>query len=159
MKMTEKQKEQNRERSRKWRQANPDRVKEGQKRYKEANPEKTREYQRKWVAANPGRVKEKCKKYYQDNSDKLKESMRKAQYAQYGITAAEFDSISIAQGKACVICGERERNGKRLSIDHDHSTGKFRGLLCHRCNVGLGMFRDSEDLLSMAISYLRERRK
>lgn len=61
----------------------------------------------------------------------------------------------LEQGGCCAICGEPE--GKdRLVVDHDHTTGKVRGLLCRTHNVGLGHFGDSTALLQAAINYLRE---
>lgn len=59
----------------------------------------------------------------------------------------------------CDICGEPERASqsgrkRRLSVDHDHATGEIRGLLCGRCNSGLGMLRDSPELMTNAILYL-----
>jgi len=57
------------------------------------------------------------------------------------------------QSGRCAICGDPP--GKRgLHLDHDHLTGIVRGLLCHRCNFGIGLFRDSEELLMRAITYL-----
>lgn len=54
----------------------------------------------------------------------------------------------------CVICGEPEKKGKQLAIDHDHATGLIRGVLCQRCNMGIGQFRDSPELLRFAALYL-----
>jgi hypothetical protein len=67
------------------------------------------------------------------------------------VILAHFDSHS---GR-CDICNEKElaKNG-RLHIDHCHKTGTFRGLLCAKCNTGLGLFRDNPDLLIAAINYL-----
>ena len=60
-----------------------------------------------------------------------------------------------AQNGGCAICGYRfgQKTGD-MKVDHDHSTGAVRGLLCDLCNRGLGMFRDSQDNLTKAISYL-----
>ena len=58
--------------------------------------------------------------------------------------------------KGCEICGsEISIAGRKLAVDHSHSTGKFRGVLCANCNTGLGMFRDSPDLLKKAVEYLQ----
>lgn len=60
----------------------------------------------------------------------------------------------------CKICGEPEKTKKqgtlrRLSIDHDHRTGKVRGLLCYYCNLGLGKFKDNPELLMKAYLYYK----
>lgn len=60
-----------------------------------------------------------------------------------------------AQGGCCAIC--KAPKGNKLCVDHDHRTGKVRGLLCSNCNAGLGMFKDSEDLLQSAKGYLNNR--
>jgi hypothetical protein len=77
----------------------------------------------------------------------------------YGITIQEFDRILIEQGGVCAICGKSEDmllNGTptRLSVDHNHSTGKVRGILCRKCNVGIGYFNDDVSLLERAYKYL-----
>lgn len=77
----------------------------------------------------------------------------------YGISLDEYQALFDKQGGVCAICGKPEtRMHKgvvaRLSVDHDHKTGKVRGLLCQPCNHGLGGFKDNLDLLSNAIDYL-----
>ena len=69
----------------------------------------------------------------------------------YGITAAEADAMREAQGGLCALC--RERSAEH--VDHDHLTGKVRGMLCSCCNQGLGNFRDREDVMRAAIAYLQ----
>lgn len=74
----------------------------------------------------------------------------------YGISHEQFDVLVAKQNNECAICaksGLTERSGY-LSIDHDHSTGKIRGLLCDGCNVGLGKFKDDIEELRKAITYL-----
>lgn len=71
----------------------------------------------------------------------------------YGITQPEYDAMLTAQGGRCAICHE-EPNGRQLGVDHDHATGRVRGLLCSRCNMGLGAYRDDVALLRQAITYL-----
>ena len=71
----------------------------------------------------------------------------------YGITLEEIQSIRKAQGGLCAICRKAPMNGK-LYVDHNHTTGKVRGLLCLHCNLGLGHFNDSLIGLSAAVRYL-----
>jgi len=72
----------------------------------------------------------------------------------YGVTEQQFALASAAVGNACEICGQQCETHKKLSVDHDHDTGLVRGLLCNRCNTGLGKFKDSIELLSAAVEYL-----
>jgi hypothetical protein len=77
----------------------------------------------------------------------------------YGMTLRDFQDMYEHQDFRCAICGERDRiqdqsKRKRLSIDHDHETGKVRGLLCQRCNVMIGMARDNPDILRRAALYV-----
>lgn len=72
----------------------------------------------------------------------------------YKISVEEYDAIHDAQNGVCAICG-RTSEGKKLAVDHCHSTGLVRGLLCTACNVGLGLFRDDLVLLAKAMQYLQ----
>jgi hypothetical protein len=73
----------------------------------------------------------------------------------YGTTSdavhAEYERL----GGNCAICSEPLER-EQLHVDHDHATGKFRGILCAKCNSGLGMFRDDVDFLRAAIRYLEQ---
>ncbi len=77
----------------------------------------------------------------------------------YGITPARVDEMFMEQGGVCAICrlpAEMLPSGKRkrLNIDHCHLTGKVRGLLCSKCNKGIGQLNDDPDLLRKAVAYL-----
>jgi hypothetical protein len=72
----------------------------------------------------------------------------------YGLTLKEFLVISAAQNDVCAICDNKCTNYSRLSVDHDHDTGKIRGLLCNRCNRAMGLFQDNPDILRKAATYL-----
>jgi len=78
--------------------------------------------------------------------------------AKYGITAEEYDQMLLKQENVCAICGLEAGGGRgaesRLAVDHNHETGKVRGLLCNNCNNGLGRFKDNPELLRKAIDYL-----
>ena len=75
---------------------------------------------------------------------------------QYGITHEDYERMYLQQGGVCAICEESETYAGRtnLSVDHCHSTGKIRGLLCASCNMALGKFKDSKELLEKAVRYL-----
>jgi hypothetical protein len=89
-------------------------------------------------------------------SDKCRYRSRSGTLAKrYGISPARVESALVGQGGKCAICGAIEADQRRrLSIDHNHATGAFRGLLCERCNLGIGYFCDSPDLLESAANYL-----
>lgn len=73
----------------------------------------------------------------------------------YGVTQEMYLSMIAKQGGGCAICGASESTGgRRLAIDHCHITGKVRGVLCEKCNFGLGHFADDPNLLKNAIAYL-----
>jgi protein-arginine kinase activator protein McsA len=77
---------------------------------------------------------------------------------EYNITPEIFDSMSAAQGGGCAICRKPNTRRAQLVVDHDHSTGKVRGLLCDNCNLALGYLKDNLDILLRAADYLRSHR-
>jgi hypothetical protein len=97
-----------------------------------------------------------------EKQDRFRAAMRKAALKKkYGLTPADYANMLAAQGGVCAICNSAEpmkhkKTGQafELSVDHDHRTGKVRGLLCHACNTGMGKFEDSVELLLSAVTYL-----
>lgn len=99
---------------------------------------------------------------------KLRASDRRAGYRtahyrikKYGVDEETFDAMVESQGGGCAICGRKPEDfvGDRfrtLCVDHDHNTGVIRGVLCQRCNRGLGMFDDDPGRMKTAAKYLRE---
>jgi hypothetical protein len=122
---------------------------------KKLDPEKLAEYRKRQMA------------YHDANRPLLREKnklrMRSAQYKyKFGINREIVLAKLQAQGGACKICDREIREGTGqvphaniFHVDHDHVTGNVRGLLCFQCNVGLGMFNDSTERMSLAIDYLR----
>ena len=72
----------------------------------------------------------------------------------YGLTPEDHKVLEELQNGRCAICNKIP-NSRGLFIDHNHTTGKVRGLLCPECNAGLSMFRENIDSLTAAIAYLR----
>jgi hypothetical protein len=104
-----------------------------------------------WQAANPERVRAVRKK----RNVARRAEHREAHLARtFGITQAEYDAMLTAQGGGCAICGRSPRIGSSLHVDHDHATGRIRGLLCFRCNGGLGQFAEDIDRLVAATRYI-----
>jgi hypothetical protein len=73
--------------------------------------------------------------------------------AAFGITLAEYEHMMVSQNGACAIC-KRKPEKKFLAVDHCHATDRIRGLLCDRCNRGIGFFGDDPKTLRRAARYL-----
>ncbi len=80
----------------------------------------------------------------------------------WGITLDEYLQMLESQGGICAICRNPETTKTKatgttwtLAVDHSHLTGKIRGLLCSRCNQGIGNFRENPEFLLSAVDYLK----
>jgi hypothetical protein len=73
----------------------------------------------------------------------------------YGMTLDQWNQMFMDQKGCCAICEEHvsKLKTKELCVDHDHSTGEIRGLLCHSCNRGIGLLKDSPEILSKTLVY------
>ncbi len=87
---------------------------------------------------------------------------RRSNLTRYGLTVESYDSLFERQGGLCAICRRPERavmpsgdTKRRLAVDHCHTTGQVRALLCLACNTTLGKFEDDPDRLERAAEYLR----
>ena len=78
----------------------------------------------------------------------------------YDLTSEQYFELLKNQNHCCKICGTHEKDAYKqtLFVDHDHDTGKVRGLLCNSCNTALGHFKDSQEILKNAMDYLNESR-
>lgn len=95
------------------------------------------QYDKEWALKNP---------------ERHKEIKRNAQLRQrYGICAEEYKKLLEKQNGVCAICKIAKT---KMCIDHDHDTGQIRGILCHSCNVALGLLNDNIENLTNAIGYL-----
>lgn len=99
-----------------------------------------------------------CRKYYANNTEKAKTATKRCRMmTMYGMSLSDYERLLQAQGMSCAICRTKSPGGLgRFHVDHCHSTGRIRGLLCHSCNTGLGLFKDSDVNLRRAIEYLRQ---
>jgi len=138
------------------------------------NKDKKAKSQKRWARSLPhgSRCKYRygpcrcdlCRKantdYAREWNRKNRDSSRRTKYkvhlrSAYNISVAEYEKMSLSQMGLCAICDEPPGNMKpRLVVDHNHETGKVRGLLCGGCNILLGNAKDSIALLRRAIAYL-----
>ena len=141
--LTPEQKAGRAESGRRWREANPGYSAEANRRWREANPD----YQAQWRAANPGRMSEISRK------------------SRRGVSQADFEALLQRQGGQCAICKVDQPGGQGTwHVDHDHghcsgarSCGScVRGLLCTRCNTGIGLLMDDPSILRAGAQYLEE---
>lgn len=121
-----------------WRAKNRAKVTENNRLYKKRHPEKTREQKLK-----------DSKKYYRKTGWKNRILKR------YGLDHTAFESMKLEQKNRCAICNKEE---VELHIDHCHKTGKIRGLLCQKCNTGIGLLGDDLLILNKAVKYLNEKK-
>lgn len=113
---------------------------------------------------NPGHInsnclqceREKARLRYHNSPDAINATTWRGKLkVYYGISYGTYQRLLQEQDGVCAICKRPERD-RRLSVDHDHSTKKVRGLLCRRCNAGLGHFDDSPKRIVRALIYLKK---
>ncbi len=119
----------------------------------------TASHQRDFQSKNRGKVRMKDRKRYSDDPSKNRECC----WRRDGVDMdwAKFQATLQLQKHACAICGtpivEKASDGLNVAcVDHRHSDGKVRGLLCKKCNLMLGYARDSGDILAQGILYLKK---
>lgn len=135
-----------------------DKIKREEKR--KSKPAKEAFDKKKWFDEHKDSKREYDAVYRATKLDKGNKKIREQDrhlIKRFGITLEDYNNILISQNYKCKICGKGYSESKvALAVDHDHITGKVRGLLCYNCNIGLGNYRDSIELLEKAIIYLKE---
>lgn len=141
--------------------------------YATSNKESMQRTQRAYYKKNKKNIIKRSLKWQKINSKRKQEINKKWLHAvpsrkqalhlkkKFGISVEEYDRMKMEQGGVCAICNETERiiesrtnKVRNLAVDHDHVSGKIRGLLCYRCNTTLGKFNDDLSLFRAAIEYL-----
>jgi hypothetical protein len=166
----------------KYYEANKEKIIQDTKKYRQENKDKVLEYetkrnkdpkrqdfQKKNRIKNKDKILERDRKRYKNPERMKSKSEFSRKYAKenaskiiakkYKLTEEEINEFYIKQKNLCGICGNKEKcthKGKlvRLSIDHCHTTGKVRGLLCRKCNLAIGNFNDSKELLQKALLWI-----
>lgn len=156
--MNEKVKLADRERAKRWREANPEKAKEVKKRHwlrhHAKNIQKSRE---KYQKHKTKRQQQARAKYHTRRMEQSHTRLKRL----FGISQQQYDEMALKQNNLCAICNQPETmldnkqlGVRKLAVDHCHITKKIRGLLCFNCNIGLGKFKDSIEMLQKAINYL-----
>ena len=109
-----------------------------------------------YVAENKDILNATRRKKYHKNTDGLKDKIRAASYRyRYGFTPEEYQKMSKKQKNKCGICKlDQDDHKRRFAVDHCHKTNTVRGLLCEKCNRGIGFFDDDISKMKFAIRYL-----
>lgn len=114
-----------------------------------------KERHRDWYVRNSERVIARTKQWAVDNPEKVKAfSQRGSRRRRYGLTSTEYDQMLESQDSMCAGCGD-PFGDTTPHVDHDHETGRVRGLLCGSCNKTLGMAFESTERLLGLVRYLR----
>jgi hypothetical protein len=145
-----------------------------QRKYNTTHPEQRRANAKRYQTKHKDRIAERSRRRYAENIERERERSRakastpKAREQHYqrtfGISLEEYTRLLQAQEGKCAICGSTSPGPQRksaskppsFSVDHDHKTGAVRGLLCEKCNRGLGQFEDDPARLIAALAYLRK---
>lgn len=135
-----------------WRDRNKDLLKIRRKRYNAA-----------YKAKNPDKAKRSALKYRSKPEVILHERGRYLKN-KYGITFDDYENLFAAQGGVCAVCKRPEtivigNHINNLAVDHDHRTGKIRGLLCFACNTAIGQLDENPDRMRTLAIYIEEHRK
>lgn len=138
-----------------WRDANKAQLKAS--RQASYDPKKQRARFEKWYLSNRQKVVANAKRWRLLNPDKHSNSEWKSVLKRrYGLSVEQYMAMLKRQKGLCAIC-QKPYSTKRLHVDHCHRNGHVRGLLCARCNLGIGYFADSPRLLKRAAGYVNKR--
>jgi hypothetical protein len=129
------------------------------KEWREAHPGHTAKYNRDRYASDPEFWNDYHKKWRAENPESRKATRRMGHLKSlYGMSIQDFERMMYEQSNLCLICNNEmtvgTRDGRTVNVDHDHDSGDIRGLLCTRCNNGLGCFDDNPDLMIAAAAYV-----
>ena len=135
--------------------------------YRKNNKEVIAKRKAKYYKKNNNKIKNKHAIYYLNHKDKINSMSRKYYINnlskirdrhlrnKFNLTTSEYNEILKRQDGKGAICGiNRAKNGKILSVDHNHKTNEVRGLLCISCNCGIGYFKDDISIVKKAVKYL-----
>ncbi len=131
---------------------NKEKISARRKLWRKLNPEKEKATQARRYLKHRESLIEKSKLWKKNNPIKVIENRLKVKF---GISLKDYEQKLNSQNGGCAICG-KNKDYQRLGVDHCHKYKKIRGILCARCNLGIGYMGDSILLLEKAIEYLKK---
>jgi hypothetical protein len=138
-----------------WHYANKKAAKERAQIWDLKNPGKRAAQNKAWYKAHPNYKKTWREKTKKADPKRWKDWNRDVKLrAAYGISLAKFNEMLKAQGGGCAVCRGPANGMGTFHVDHDHTTGVIRGLLCHSCNCALGLMKEDPKLLRKLIRYI-----
>jgi len=146
-------KENKKEGLRKWRAKNAEYVRQKRREYDAKNLEKKKQYDKAYCLKNAEKMNRAAKEWQKNNPEAV---FRIKLKHKYGITPDEVRAMLEKQNHVCAICGTTNFNnrGRCLEVDHCHTTGRVRGMLCSGCNAAIGLMKDNPISLRAAAMYL-----
>jgi len=152
---------------REYRAKNPEKVAESKRRSAKKNAAKIAAYQKAYREKHREKLLANGREYSRTHKAKKRTPEQNARYKpyvrelhlkkKYGIDENGYQSLLASQGGCCAICKTTDPHGRRhnrFHVDHCHKSKAVRGLLCSRCNMGIGSFLDDVELMKKAIDYL-----
>lgn len=145
------------------------------KKYAQDHKEERSKYQKEYRQKNKEKLDKNHKEYYRNNreillknsrdrnlnSEVIKRNRELKLIKSFGISNYQYEELLLKQKGLCGMCSKPESSKhqsgtlRKLAVDHDHETGRIRGLLCSRCNNGIGLLGDKVEMLKKAINYLK----
>lgn len=138
-----------REYQRKWRERNRQHVNQLAREWSKKNLARRREIQKDFYWRHRAEQRERYRNYWNNGGKRVHQNAMLKR--KYGISLQEKEALLLKQEGCCAIC---DKPLLKPHVDHDHKTGRVRGLLCTACNHALGTFKDSVKILRAAIAYL-----
>ena len=149
----------------KYRIKNKEKLREYGEQYYKDNKEILLERSKQWVKDNPEKCKKISKRYYEKNHKELierarrwtkdhPEKLKEKNLSRYNLSYEDWVKMWVSQDGECAICKEPFAKQSEAHVDHNHETGKIRGLLCVKCNSALGFLNDNPKLTAKATKYL-----
>ena len=155
-----KDKEERKAYSKEYRKKNKKKLKEYKKNYFQEHREREIKKNKEWIKNNLEKHREHNRSYAKKHKERIKTYGRKWSIKKtYKISYEDWLKIWESQDGKCAICGESFVKPSDAHTDHNHKTGKIRGLLCRNCNIAVGLFKDNPELTIKATEYILKNHK